>query len=459
MMNRSSWYVKFNAFVTIFSVFTGGLTPMRALHAEESACQATCDQYQASVDYLSKDPTCKSSSECQSCLAGITNNVQLPNYCLANKASKKASNAQIGSIVTYGAAAAVCTAACAFTWAGGDGVCTGATIASGVSEIALVAILNKDSKNLAKNLFTGALSGVGYGMMANMAGKGMTSLGMHIGDGASKGVATESNSNQACASAGIMAAIAIMKGLNKKKMDQSANSSCKNIDELASKTAGLTSCLSKFTPPNFGASFAAGAGSASPIEIISENDPTVAGIGAGDGVAEEILKSASNSMKPGMSVADFKKRLEGGEPLSKMLSGIVGSASPGFADQFAALEKQLGADSLSESGGKQIAGSGSKPSGGKEMNFSEIGFGSENSASGAAESELTISPDRKIASALNGSDIFHTGYGGTIFQIVSQSLVNQKPNLEALEPVLPLNRALAGLKNESKALPKKAGKK
>jgi hypothetical protein len=467
MIYRSSAHIntacmKLNAMVTMLCILMSGLTPLRALHAQEnaSACQSTCDTYQASVDFLKADATCQSSSDCKSCLAGVTQNVQLSQYCMANHASKKASNSQIASIATYGAAAAVCATACAFTWAGGDGVCTGATIASGLAEAGLVAILNQDSQNLAQNLFTGALGGAGYGLMANMAGKGMTSLGMHIGDGAGKGVATEGNSNQACAAAGIMTAIAVMKGLNKKKIDESGNVTCKNIEELASKNTALTSCLSQFAPPTHnGSSFASGYGSASESAIIANDDTTIAEVGAGGGVAEEILKSAEKNMKPGMSVADFKKRLKGGESLSKMLSGIVGSSNPGFANQYAALEKQLGADLLSSSGGKQVAGSGATPSQGKEMNFSEIGFGSDAATGSDAQSELSISSNRRIASALNGSDIFHSSYGGTIFQIVSQSLVNQKPNLQALEPVLPLNRALAGLKNESPVEKKKAGKK
>jgi len=460
MMNQSSRFMKANAFITILSVFATALVPLRTVQAgaKSHACDSICDNYKATTAFLKSDPTCQSNTGCKSCVDGVTNNAQLPAYCGANKAATRASNAQLSSIIIYGAAAAVCTAACVFTWAGGDGFCTGSTIATGVAEVATVAIIKRDSKDLASKLFGGALSSAGYGMMGSMVGKGLTKVG------ASASSADQGKNNQSCASAGIMAAIAIMKGLNKIKMDKSAKNSCADIENLAGRTSSVTSCLAQYTPENIpeisnnGTTFASGYGSAAPDEIIDDDGPDASAVGAGDRVAEEILKSAAGKMMPGMSVADFKRRLEGGESISKMLNGIVGSASPGFSENLAALEKQLGGDSLSDSGGKQVAGSGAA-SHGKEMNFNEIGFGSENSGAPGIEAELNISPDRKIASALSGSDIFHAGYGGTIFQIISQSLINQKPNLQALDPVLPLNRALAGLKNESPVLQKKAGKK
>jgi hypothetical protein len=61
---------------------------------------------------------------------------------------------------------------------------------------------------------------------------------------------------------------------------------------------------------------------------------------------------------------------------------------------------------------------------------------------GGGAEELTF--EKPAATADSDADIFHSGWNGTIFQLVTNTLNRTRDRVEKLDYVSPLNRALAG---------------
>ncbi|MGK5085470.1 hypothetical protein WDW37_19455, partial [Bdellovibrionota bacterium FG-1] len=71
-------------------------------------------------------------------------------------------------------------------------------------------------------------------------------------------------------------------------------------------------------------------------------------------------------------------------------------------------------------------------------------------AGGGGGTEINFAAVKKVSvTGPESDDIWHEGFGGTIFQIVSTKLVKNQDRIENLEWDTPLNRALVGLPSRS----------
>jgi hypothetical protein len=103
------------------------------------------------------------------------------------------------------------------------------------------------------------------------------------------------------------------------------------------------------------------------------------------------------------------------------------------------------AGALVAMGGGKGSAPAAKPAFGLGLNFGAA-------AAPTAPSDLAFDKTKKLPEPAREGDIWHEGYGGTIFQIVSQKLVKNTDRIEQLEWDTPLNRALAGLKPQKTGL-------
>ena len=76
---------------------------------------------------------------------------------------------------------------------------------------------------------------------------------------------------------------------------------------------------------------------------------------------------------------------------------------------------------------------------------SPFGFGMKGPGLTGGPAEATFEKMKKAPELQEGGDIFHEGYAGSIFDIVSVKLTKTHDRIDELEWDTPLNRALAGL--------------
>jgi hypothetical protein len=161
----------------------------------------------------------------------------------------------------------------------------------------------------------------------------------------------------------------------------------------------------------------------------------------------EVLKQLA-----GVSMGDLARAMSSGQSPSAILAGASGGLST-FASDIKLLGDAvrdgslgfngLGAASSYASGGGGGKGGAAKPTLGLGFNFGGTAAPTFASEQKFEKRERKIEPGRE-------GDIWHEGYGGSIFQLVSQKLVTNRDRIDQLEWDTPLNRALAGLKPQKK---------
>jgi hypothetical protein len=207
--------------------------------------------------------------------------------------------------------------------------------------------------------------------------------------------------------------------------------------------------------------FAASASTLKALENFGSS-PQFAQATAGD-VFAPLLKSISSNPQnipndlqraAGIGLSELASRLGSGQSLSQIAAGTAGGEA--LASKFAQIDKDLKAGNIKFKNGASLiasAGGGYARAGGapvKAAHANPFGmFGGMKGPSvdgGAVPSETTFEKaKRALASSDASGDIWHEGYGGTIFQIVSHKLDGARDRVEQLEWDTPLNRALTGL--------------
>jgi hypothetical protein len=154
----------------------------------------------------------------------------------------------------------------------------------------------------------------------------------------------------------------------------------------------------------------------------------------------------------GTSMADIAKRLRNQSP-SQVVAALGGNQA-GLGAALANVEKAVESGKLpllgANSGGSMIAGRGGR-GGGTAKSGNPFGmFGMRGPDMGGAPTQTTFEKTKRaLANEVEG-DIWHEGFGGTIFQIVSGKLDKTRDRIDQLEWETPLNRALVGLPAKKK---------
>jgi hypothetical protein len=173
--------------------------------------------------------------------------------------------------------------------------------------------------------------------------------------------------------------------------------------------------------------------------------PAFKAIGGKEFMADALKQAA------GLSMEDLAKRLGSGQSVSQIAASTSGmekvaASLARFEDSAKKNGSRSSGSMLASSGTYKSSGGGAKPAA-RANPFSMFG-GMKGPASlaGGAPSETTFEKAKRELSGLDGNtDIWHEGFNGTIFQIVSKTLGRTRERIDQLEWESPLNRALTGL--------------
>ena len=152
----------------------------------------------------------------------------------------------------------------------------------------------------------------------------------------------------------------------------------------------------------------------------------------------------------GMDLRDFARQLETGSPAAAMagLSNMPPAASKMEASLEKYLDQNKGSGSSYAGGGGGGTKAAAKP---KAATLSWGAFGAK--PAGGTTTESNFAAVKKLSpGGPESNDIWHEGFGGSIFQIVSlklEKLVKNQEKIENLEWDTALNRALVGLPSRS----------
>ena len=274
----------------------------------------------------------------------------------------------------------------------------------------------------------------------------------------------------ACAEAVLMTVEAVLRMKNMNSADSTRQTACNQVQALASSSStigsggtpggamsGSTGTIQSASAPYApNAGLSNGKGYANPLQCAQVGMGTQPG---GCGLSSQQLSAAdatglNTQLGPavasqGIDTSGLMNRLASGEDPGQ----VMGSAFSGpGADALANLAKVTSehAAELGAAGGAAptaATGGGSAPAKASAFNF---GLGDLGVAS-PAQTDQSFAP--KAKAPLPEGDIWHTGYPGTIFEIVTQKIDANRDRVDNLDWSTPLNRALAGGTSKPKAKP------
>lgn len=379
--------------------------------------------------------------------------------CDAIDATDKAKTPEKVALVAYGVAAASCGLACANPYY--SPVCTFAGVASTLLEIQLVHKLQEEFA-WTESMTLGSIGTAG-GAVSNSSNK-VAKVG-------------------ACLAAGTLAFASMSRYGKIDGMDQAADDICTSLKKYLSN-ADTFDPKSDFKAPPADeqrknanslakgpgtlASGQGGGNGTSPKTLPPEvqkslrdfpNSQQFAKATAGDVIAPlfkaiegKDLMADALKQAAGLSLEDLAKRLDSGESISQ-----IAASTPGLAAMSANLAKfedaakkrgYSGSGSMMASSGAYSRASGGGKAAAPANPFAMFGGmkGPGGIGPGEAPKDMTFEKAKRELAALDGNgDIWHEGFGGTIFQIVSQKLDRTRERIDELEWESPLNRALTGL--------------
>jgi hypothetical protein len=177
----------------------------------------------------------------------------------------------------------------------------------------------------------------------------------------------------------------------------------------------------------------------------------------------------------GMNIRDIEKAIAGGKSPADVIASIQGLPS-GFAENAKLIEADARAGKFDAYAGAtraskassspssmMSAGKGKASGGGKGQGAGDIPFGFAMKGAGGAgngASLVDFGKARRVPANTGApGDIWHEGFAGTIFQIVSGKLDSSRDRVAELEWDSPLNRALTGLPAKKPSQPGLTGLK
>lgn len=443
------------------------LAPSTGFSAEVS-CDKFCGNTKDAIANLISDPKCKSDTSCVKCVGDNLGQSQVASYCSAYTSTSKSNKKQTIQTATYLTTAVVCGTACALTSAGVTAA-AGATLSKVCGGLGLAAAGLEVIMAITSNDLAGAAMGAVGG--AGTAGKNIQLVTgkVKVPVDAAKTKLGKLAQNPACMTFATYALLSGVKLFTAKSMKKAKAAQCDVIGNFGkSADAAVQTCqLGRDIPPppSTGAAgmFAATSESFSDTKV--DDGVKALGLTATDQFITDMKNDLYKAEELGkVNFGDIAKRVDSGEDLSSFIGGtgapadlvtaiLDGEARMKKGEKFKALEALDGGYSASEAGsGLASTGTGS--------GTSEMGFGALPAAPGEGVQSLEI--DRapaQVASALtNDGDILHSAFGGSIFDIVSLRIKEQKGQYAEAEPESRMNRVFNGYTDRNRQPAQKSGK-
>jgi hypothetical protein len=388
--------------------------------------------------------------------------------CQAYEAGNQATGIQKVMIPLDLAAAAICTTACLSTWEANamQMACTSSTTIA--SAVQLMGEMSQKSSAVGKaiNDTMGALGVVGGGsstafgayFLADTNGGTTNLANTHVLGTHQKG------SDAACYMAGFMVVMAALRVAHVGDATDTQQNACNAIHSLVSSTSTASTSagynpLAATTASTSGATSASSTGTSTvpqAMQASGSSNPACAAQGMGEGgcgLSNEQLSqpdvAALNSplgqaaAPQAANAAAAMQAASGdgsggvGSAIGSAVGGEAGKALSDLANTVSAHAAELGAAGgvTAKSGGAPATASA------KSMSFD---FGSGGGAAAGTASDVSFAGRTPAASTSGSGDIFHTGYKGSIFQIISTTISTNMNQVEQLDWSTPLNHALAG---------------
>jgi hypothetical protein len=416
-----------------------------------------------------------------SCFQALQNSwIVIGNHCAAIDLISNAQTAGRVGATAYTAAAIACVSACAaengvVTAPFAKGACLGVGIGATIVDIGAVLAESKAADGILSQL------GMGSAVLGDIAA--MTAAGASADMVKTKIVSS-------CGAGFFMTSAAVLKWKDVNNMAGNKDTECESVTAMDSTAAMVAAAA-------YAAGVASGAGNA-PNTLATTGStgstggqvgkggsmthggggayiPMDAGMMAGldspkfaaavSGPYGELFKALPREKLKdimekvgGITMDELNKKLATQSPataiasapgVSAAMAGALKEAEKAALDGKFALKGDLGGSSSSYASG---GGGGAGGKGGAAKPAFGGLFGGGAVGGSGTSSEATFEKMKRAPTSLENGDIWHEGFGGSIFQIVSNKLSKERTRVDELEWETPLNRALAGL-------PTKKGKK
>jgi hypothetical protein len=400
---------------------------------------------------------------------------QVLNYCLAYEATTSTDKFNIPLLALDVGAAATCGIECFNPISSTIGAACHIT-STAASAAQILDEMSQSSSGVSKDI--GEILGAA-GIANNVVGVMTTTGGLsHISNivefmkdqPANTASASQANKLNACISMGVMSAMAAMRVAQLASHAASKQSSCQSVLNLLSSQPVITASTGTATGEGGSTAGASGAtsggsiigsGAASASNIASTAACAQNGIGscpdsgqmsaatdgglmsstgldqtAGTALAAQDLPALANAINSGQSAGSMIGSAMQGQGVDGAIDTIKGITDD--------MQKNLVSVAASPAYSSSGAGGAVKPA---QSAFGK-GFDFGSSAAGATPAgELKFN---RAPSAIADGDIWHEGYKGSIFQIVSTKIVETKDRINSMDWSTPLNRALMGLPAQKK---------
>jgi hypothetical protein len=401
---------------------------------------------------------------------------QVAQFCAAIDLSEKGNKESLAAAIIYGAAATTCLASCVAdkfpVLKAAQGACVYAAGAAVLADAAAsIAIRVQGEKQTHSMQALNGLVGVG-----SMAAAGGSSL---VGGGTSS--LSMTNTAESCLAATMLFAGVAVKTVQRRRTDDASDKNCKLARDLASQARVTRNNESNGKGANDanGGSVSSGVAGAGDATTSSSGNADVDSyfasvdgspypfpppqFAAATGNGGDPFLAAFNGLTnkgdipralteaAGISMGQFARRMANGESLGDITSSLPNLNQGGVSSQgLANLERDIlsGKAELGLANGKSMyvgGGGSSKPQGTANRPMAtDFTFGMRAPAGTTSSEAVFEKMKRDVAPEADG-DIWHEGYGGSIFQIVSVKLSKARDRVDQLEWETPLNRALTGL--------------
>ena len=401
-------------------------------------------------------------------------------HCAAISINNTGQDVAIASSILYTAAAVACTTACISEWvpwlAWTKGVCMGTSTVAAVEDLTASLFLESKGK-----MIESELNWAGFGVGVTGAVMSFTQPAFEAARGfMTAPMSTGAKRITSCATAALMIAAATIKWVNVDKMGCNADKECENVLALIGESPHYDYGSNHPTPsgrPDFrrnGGNIGGGGGGRSPRGsgggssggFNAVEDAVIKDFGTGkfaaatagpfgtvfNSIPRDAMERAVREAA-GMSIGELAKKLRTASPAS--IVGSMDNLPGGIAASASDIEKSAKEGVFNAKG--DGVGSSSMTSGGgaksdaAKSSANPFQFGMKSPTAGTS-GEAVFEKMKKAPELQDNGDVFHEGYAGTIFQIVSGKLDKTRERIEALEWEHPLNRALAGLPVRKDAL-------
>jgi len=392
-------------------------------------------------------------------------NGQMISYCLAYESTQQADKLELPLLILDIAGTAICGADCA-----GLDTNPAVTIACRADSVMSSSLELYDTFTLNGSATSKAISAmIGAGGIAGV-GLGIADVGL---SGFAKGSATNASIKQrnACISTAVFAAATGMRAFDLTNQGLSQTAACADVKKLlstdpvigvATPTAspgtslatggtnygGVASNVTSYKPPqvlgtgqtNLSDQIACAQSGSTTCAFMNQSvtGATNGGFVAANGLGQAI----ANSLTPAQ-IASMQQAIASGADAGSLVSSAMGSGLGDMGTKIADIAKNAQLDaSKAPTSATAYAQSGGAP---KAKTSAASGFGGFNFDAAAAGAAKEQSFSRAPAAAGPEEDIWHAGYKGSIFKIVSDKIGATKDRVDTMDWSTPLNRALMGL--------------